>query len=356
MDFVEWCDQVLECIITITDSTPIARIVGVDETSIGQSIFPGKFTENEFFGSGYREPILDAVYALKKIGFLSGKQQAWKVNQSGRDHIQKKTSRWMSICARKLEPKQEQFLRAVNTSSHRLGPDYARIRDVEHEILLPNLGWMNGLDGLVLMAGIAQELDQFGLVTYSPAFMMKGQSCATYNGLVWESRRDLTVESMYIDTLVEGWETSSVEFKRELHLDTNDQKLEFIKDVLGLANTKASGQRWLIVGFDDKTHEYSRSPDPTVNQNRIEQIIADYIDPYLDVKYTVADYHLGQVARLEVLRDAQKLPYKVLKDLNGSKKRIIRGQIFVRHGSQVEEPSPDELQGIMEEGNRARSK
>jgi len=47
--------------------------------------------------------------------------------------------------------------------------------------------------------------------------------------------------------------TAAPNFKQELETRTKDQKAEFVKDVLGLVNTKASGERWLIVGFDDKS-------------------------------------------------------------------------------------------------------
>jgi hypothetical protein len=67
----------------------------------------------------------------------------------------------------------------------------------------------------------------------------------------------------------------------------------------------------------------------------------------------VIDYKVGQVGKLEVIRDAKKLPYKVSKSL-GEKARIREGQVFVRHGSQTEEPSDAELEGIHEEAERFR--
>jgi hypothetical protein len=93
-----------------------------------------------------------------------------------------------------------------------------------------------------------------------------------------------------------------------LSLDTASQKAEFVKDIIGLVNTKASGRRWMIVGFDDKTREFHGPPDPRVTQNRIEQILAEYSTPNVEVRYQVVDYRAGRVGKLEVLRDARKLP------------------------------------------------
>ena len=57
---------------------------------------------------------------------------------------------------------------------------------------------------------------------------------------------------------------------------------------------------------------------------------------------------------LEVLRDPQKLPYGVARSI-GEKRRIEQDDIYVRHESQVEKPSPLEEQALIDEGNQARS-
>ena len=91
----------------------------------------------------------------------------------------------------------------------------------------------------------------------------------TYRGFVWEKRRGFTLESRFIDDLVAEWETTSVDFKRQLSLDTMDHKAEFIKDVLSLANTKAGDlfvrygsqvekptEAELLVLLEEGDHEY----------------------------------------------------------------------------------------------------
>ncbi|MEA2205538.1 MAG: hypothetical protein QOE77_2314 [Blastocatellia bacterium] len=209
---------------------------------------------------------------------------------------------------------------------------------------------LNWTDGRTRLLVVANELKERGLVR-----RVGVQWRASYRGLVWETRRGLTINSQFIDKLVEEWETTSVEFKRQLQLETADQKAEFIKDVIGLANTQVSGRRWLVIGFDDKTRGFHGPPDPRVSQNRIEQIVAEYAAPNIDVQYKVLTYRAGDVALLEVKRDAAKLPYGVAKAL-GLHKRIEVGQVFVRHGSQVEEPTAGELLALQDETNRAKGK
>jgi hypothetical protein len=77
--------------------------------------------------------------------------------------------------------------------------------------------------------------------------------------------------------------------------------------------------------------------------------------PFVDVRYEVVGYRSGPVGMLQVLRDPKKLPYRVRKSVGGQNKQIREGQVFVRHGSQTEEPTPLELQEIELQGDRART-
>jgi hypothetical protein len=116
----------------------------------------------------------------------------------------------------------------------------------------------------------------------------------------------------------------------------------------------ASGRRWLIIGFDDKTHAYVKEPDRQVTQNRIEQILARYVEPSIDVHYEQVKYRSGIVGKLEILRDPKKLPYRVKETINRAKKPSLKpGDTFVRHGSQVVMPDKTELQALQEEDDRA---
>ena len=203
---------------------------------------------------------------------------------------------------------------------------------------------------------IAHELKQWGFVSGWISVAGTVQIQSTFKGLVWETRRGFTLESQFIDDLVAEWETTSVDFKRQLSLDTMDQKAEFVKDIWSLINTKASGRRWFIIGFDDRSHAYFGPPDSRITQNRIEQILARYIAPSVDVLYEAVECRVGRVGKLEVIRDPTKLPYRVKEQMNREKKPPrMPGDLFVRHGSQVERPTDAELLALQEEGDHARS-
>lgn len=260
---------------------------------------------------------------------------------------------WENACLIKLEPALEHALKIINERSNLPDEDFARVGFVSVNTVCCELGLSN--DDLTLedVEEMLRQLEARGLVFWDGG-EYPDEVRSTYLGLVWESRRDMVVGAIFLDNLVAEWETTSVEFKRELHLGTPDQKAEFIKDVIGLANTQASGRRWLIIGFDDKTRLYHAPPDPSVTQDRIEQILAQYAEPNIKVQYKAVSYKGGRVGTLEVFRSPRRLPYRVSK-LIGKKKRIEEGQAFVRHGSQTEQPTEAERQAIEEEAERARS-
>ncbi len=55
------------------------------------------------------------------------------------------------------------------------------------------------------------------------------------------------------------------------------------------------------------------------------------------------------VGVLEVLRDPAQVPYRFSRDAG----RYAKDDVFVRHGSHVEPPTPAELAALIEEGQRA---
>ena len=154
--------------------------------------------------------------------------------------------------------------------------------------------------------------------------------------------------------LVDEWETTNVEIMRGLQLSRNTDKATLVKELLGLVTTKSSGSRYLIIGFDDDTHDFYESADPGINQDRLEDILNAYCLEAPKIRYATVPYGDGcNVGLIELFREPEKIPYQVSKDLGG-KKGIQEGDIFVRHGSQTEAPTPAELEELNKEGAAAR--
>jgi hypothetical protein len=295
----------------------------------------------------------DAMRGLVGLHLVEGNghRDEWKITNLGREVIGDLPKLWQAVCSMTVgDSEHEQVLRAVNRLSPREASDHALVEWVDVSELLAHLGSTDADMVWALSRDLAEE-DWVRRQTRMGGYL---KVHATLRGLIWETRRDITVESEFIDRLVAEWETTSVDFKREVHTSSNDEKAELIKDIIGLANTQASGRRWMIIGFDDKTRTYHGPPDRKLTQNHLEQLVVAYTQPMVDLQYEVVQYRAGHVGKLEIKRDPKKLPYRIGKSLAGAKRRIVKGQVFVRHGSQTEEPTPAELQAIQDEGRRAK--
>src|SRR5713101_858379 len=269
MDFVNWCNFVLNICIKAGHAFPLEEIslrkLLFAELGITQvSKHPG------FHYSTYEIGMFDAMKELKMVGLMEDYEKAnylWKVSKAGREYVADMTHLWWTICQEKLEPEHEQILRVVNRLSQHTATDHAWLEMAAPQSLVSELG----VQSFSEIWPFARELEQWGFI--SGIFNLAGTASlqSTYRGLVWETRHGFTLESKFIDDLVADWETTSVEFKSVQYTDTAGQKAELIKDVLSLATTKVSGQRWLIIGFDDDTHEYCGPPNPKLTQNHLEQ-------------------------------------------------------------------------------------
>jgi hypothetical protein len=355
MDFVDWCGVVLKKIVEMSRNDPEAiRLGWLHDGMLSDALFGvGTTGQATFTWTNQRHGMLSALDALAKSGLISkektGQMFKIKPSQRGRELAQDMAPLWEHICEIKLDAQQEQVITIINRLSAQEAPSYAWLEEISNEKLLTD--WDGEGRMFRLIADSLRDMNFIYLRGYAGQHFVVTAGLA---GLIWETRRGFTSEARFIDGLISEWETTSVDFKRELHLDTADQKAEFVKDVLGLTNTQASGKRWMIIGFDDKTHTYYGPPDARITQNRIEQILAQYTVPLVDVRYEIVDYRTGQVGKIEVRRDPKKLPYSVANSI-GDRKRITVGQIFVRHGSQTEGPTPAELVAIQEEGDLARA-
>lgn len=355
MNYMEWCETVLHALANAGDESPYFRNYGIDEHRLALRIWGDEMETDRYLREPDTKDVLyHALRDLQLLGLVEEINYRLKLTRNGRRAVGDLFNIWESICEIQLDEDEAFALKFVNESSPADAERFAHARTVSANSLTCELAYKTNADlsredGEELLAALNEK----GLVYGKHGDYME-DARATYAGLVWEHQRREVEGARFLDSFIAEWETTSVEFKRELLLNTADQKAEFVKDLIGLANTQASGRRWLIVGFDDKTRSYHSPPDPSVTQNRIEQVLAQCVAPSLDVRYEVLAYRGGTVGRLEVLRDAKKLPYRVAKSF-GEKKQVKENQMFVRHGSQTEAPTPAELDAIQEEANRAKT-
>jgi len=370
MDYIQWCELVLSEYLEAARNSLAVRNEGLRPDQVARRIFGPEVVEQDLFiASSEWEGLKQAIKDLDDEGWLLTEDDYYgdevhspgKFTSEGEEFLEKVESRWTSwwaTCATAPDFKQEHrdLLELVHRLSPREESTHAWMEWIRQETLCRELGW----EAERLRVVISEIRASHDFIKCRPNYFPLGappydelRVRETYKGLVLQTKYQLTIEAREIDSLVEEWETTSVEFKQELETRTKDQKAEFVKDVLGLVNTKGSGKRWLIVGFKDKTHTYNAGCILPSSQDDLERVLSAYTNPMAEIRYDIVEHYHGPVGRLHILRDPAKLPYRVAKSV-GHEKRIEKGQIFVRHGSLTEEPTDEELQALLEEGERAR--
>lgn len=361
MDFIDWCHHILR---TLEKERFRPHL---DEHELENILFGDVGRQAGFHTSNIRHGMFDALTALKDVSLAEEEHYRLKITPLGRKVLSDPTGFWAEICEEELDPEEAEILRLVNRLSpqQETEPECAWLKDVESATVMSSFNLappppqsdehMDEIQKYVYE--LPELLADRGFLKTDPLAGYHNDLTSTYRGLVWETRRSFTVESKFIDELLEEWETTNVDFKREIGLDTQKQKAEFAKDVLGLVTTKSSGRRYMIIGFEDKTRGYHAPPDPSVTQDRMERILANLTDPVVTIRYEVVDYRLGKVGKLEVIREPEKLPYRASKDVlidEKGRKGLEQDKVYVRHGSQTEAPTDAELEALKDEGRRAR--
>lgn len=262
---------------------------------------------------------------------------------------------WPSFFTTFLEPEQRAFLDALVRLTEADHDEFADAQWATAAEVFAALGWSTSERADIGRAhAIVNILESAGLIRKRVAMGSIGAVRArpTYRGVVLATQQVATEWQQRLAEMAEEWETTTVEYKREVKLDSPTQKGEFVKDILGLATTKASGRdRYLIIGYDNDTHAFAQSVNPGITQDRLEQILHQYADPMPEVRYSTVPMPGGGAAGvIEVRRESARVPYRVRRDIG----RIAAGSVFVRHGSQTEPPTELELAALETEGERAR--
>lgn len=368
MDFIDWSHYVL----AILDKEKFN--LRLSDYEIPRVIFSEEITQQpDFHESNARIGMFDTLGLLSNANLIEKDNKNWKITPFGRKVLADPICYWTEICSEELDSEEKTLVKLVNEYSPQVkeNPTYGWLKSVKQDLILktfdilPSLAKTSEQTDILqkYIYGLPESLKERNFLTVFERNGFNTDLKPTYQGLVWDIKRGFTIESKLIDELLKDWETTNVDFKQEIGLDTNRQKAKFARNVLGLATTKSSGKRYMIVGFDDKTREYYAPPDISVTQDKMEDILSDLTDPIVNIRYEIIDYQKGKVGKLEVIREPEKLPYKAKKDviidatskkgLEG-KKGLEKDKIYVRHGSHTESPSEIELKMLEEEGKRSR--
>ncbi len=354
MKYVDWVERVLQATGELTLADADARLVGVPEGQVlGRLGSPSDPSSAAFRESPEFDALGDAVMDLRRLGLVEpgsvGSSWVRLTHKGRRLAAQSLRSAWPEIFAVDLDDEQLAFLREATALSEDRQIGYARVEWVPWRKVFEALGWRTSNNAPAY--DITARLEEEGCLARKAAFGGSIDVYPTYVGIVRATEQVQTELQQLVAGLVPEWETTNVEFKRQLNLATKAQKAEFVRDILALATTKSSGERFLIIGFDDATRQFAQSVDATITHNRLEQILNAYAAPAPEIRYHRVAWGQGEIGVIKVLRDPTKVPYRVTQTVA----HIRNGSVYVRHGSQVEPPTPAELAALEAEARAAAS-
>lgn len=352
-DYVEWVSRVMEGVVRAWQgSNSNMKLIGIGIRQIVPALGLEVDTKHsDFDRTKMAEGVRDALRDLVRMGLLDvGSGHHYKLTHEGAKFPQADlSSAWGQITSVYVDEEQLLFLKKVTEIGQEVYDEYVCVKDLTAQQIFEALDWSWDNDGSAKGYLLTKGLEDLGMIVRNAYMGGHIDIVPTYIGIVRATREAESEWSRTLHELVEEWETTNVDFKRELNLGRDREKAEFVRDILGLATTRSSGRRFLVIGFDDKTRSFAQPIDPSITQERLEQILHAYSEPTPGIRYRAIPWLGGNIGIVEVLRNSEDVPYRVKKNLAGQN-GIKAGEIYVRHGSHTEAPTQRELEDLLREG------
>jgi hypothetical protein len=348
-DYVEWVSEVMEAAAQAWHaSDPNKKLIGISiHDVIPAMCFDIDTRSADFNRTKVAEGVRNALSDLTQMGLLEEEYGHYKLTHEGSKFPQADLSTaWGQVTNIHLDEGQIAFLRKVAEIGQENYDKYVCVKDLTAKDVFEALEWPWDDAGKAKGYLITEQLESIGMINRRAYMGGHIDVIPTYIGIVRVTRQAESEWGRIVRQLIDEWETTNVDFKRQLNLNRDKEKAEFIRDVLGLATTKSSGRRFLVIGFDDTTHSFVQSVDPNITQERLEQVLTAYSEPTPKIRYQTIPWSSGTIGIIEIFREPRDIPYRVKKDIGG-KSGIKTGEIYVRHGSHTEAPTQRELEGLM---------
>jgi hypothetical protein len=358
VNYVTFVARVLDAAVLTTGDDYRARLSGLTDPMVWQALDLGIDPSGPtFWGSEAHRAYLAAAEDLSDLYLIEKDAHRIKVLDFGfQVHAAGLSALWPEIFSVTLTDEELAFLGAVVELSEQPAEHFALLAHPTVEEVFTHLGWPWGHDQIERVVYLRQRL--------AGANLLRGvlgggghifSLAPTYRGFVRIREAAPSVTRAMIEQFLPDWETTTVEFKRELVLERPREKAELAKDICALATTKASGaERYLVLGFDAKSHMFTKSVDDGLTQDRIEQILNAHTEGAPAVKLVTTPFANGLAGLILVTRDAASVPYRLKRTTADA--HFVGRDTFVRHGSQVEAPSDAELDALIAEAERARGR
>lgn len=137
--------------------------------------------------------------------------------------------------------------------------------------------------------------------------------------------------------LISKGETSKVDFKLKLSLETESAKKEFSKDIIAIANTR-SGRGYLIFGVEDKTKKLVGINPSDFQEEKLQQVIASRVDPPIPIKLEIIKVDAVYLATITIFNTNQR-PHQMREN----------GAFYIRRGTTTDIMRKDEIASMIHE-------
>lgn len=140
-----------------------------------------------------------------------------------------------------------------------------------------------------------------------------------------------------LETLLKKREYAKLDFKRDLNLKTSGDKKELAKDISAIGNSRG-GRGYIIFGVEDKTKQIVGIKKDDLLEEKIQQIIANRLDPPIPIKIEYIYYKNKYVGVLTIFKSIQK-PHQLRQN----------GTFYIRRGSTTDVARRFEVASMFEE-------
>jgi predicted HTH transcriptional regulator len=128
------------------------------------------------------------------------------------------------------------------------------------------------------------------------------------------------------------------------NLDTDGGKAEFIKDVSAMANSAGEEVGHIILGVTDAERTVVGVDRGLLEEERLQQIVAEYIDPPFALSFTMRSL-LGQSVGVISVPLSRQKPHLINRDIG----KLRQGTCYVRRGSITALARSSDIRKMVEE-------
>lgn len=247
MNYIEWCELVLQKIYDAQQRDMNARMIGIHIQHMPRILLD---IDIQLGHNSPSEAILHALYDLENIGLLQDKS-LWKVTDEGRQYLHNKIPTWASMCDRILEPDQQQLLDFINRHSPSPGAEFADVQVVPNEKLVTVFREERHERDYRLRITLGDLSRQHFVSKKNVPGPQKVR--ATFAGLVWQEKQHEVAE----------WKASQQKASNvTIHVDQRYQNVQYQWNVAGNINLTTMPELGnLIDKLEQLKAEVSRARD-----------------------------------------------------------------------------------------------